>query len=381
MIEGMKTPLFIRPLTDDERRQIQAGFRSKDAFVLRRAQVLFASSRGERATAIAKQVGCHRQTVLNIIHGFNTAGLAVLEEGSSRPHQLRTTFPDETLEALRDLLHRSPRDFGLDTGIWTLSSAAQISFQLGLTPRLVSGESVRRALKRLGKNWKRAKHWITSPDSQYLQKKNARDRLMAWASTQPGWAIGFLDEVWWSRFALPSLNAWQSKDEPVRLVEQVWRKNDPDPKAFACYGVLWQQGPVTDPLRRQMSLRFVDGRPVSAITTTFLEWICTKLQEQGKRSWLLIWDNASWHYSKLVRTWIREHNQKVKQEHRGVRILPFFLPTKSPWLNPIEPKWVHAKKAVVEPNGLLTAKQLAERICAHFGCSYEPHLALVEKVS
>jgi len=104
------------------------------------------------------------------------------------------------------------------------------------------------------------------------------------------------------------------------------------------------------------------------------EWICTRLQEQGKRSWLLIWDNASWHYSKQVRTWIREHKQKVKRESKGVRILPFFLPTKSPWLNPIEPKWVHAKKAVVEPDGLLSAQQLAERICAHFGCSYEPPL-------
>jgi len=197
---------------------------------------------------------------------------------------------------------------------------------------------------------------------------------MAWASTQPGWVIGFLDEVWWSRFALPSLNVWQSTDEPVHLVEQVWQKNDPDPKAFACYGVLWQDGSVTSPVRHQMSLRFVDGRPISALTTQFLEWICTRLQEQDKRSWLLIWDNASWHYSKQVRTWIREHNQKVKQESKGVRILPFFLPTKSPWLNPIEPKWVHAKKVVVEPDGLLSAKLLAERICAHFGCSYEPPL-------
>jgi DDE superfamily endonuclease len=169
-------------------------------------------------------------------------------------------------------------------------------------------------------------------------KKNARDRLIAWCSQQPSWAIGFLDEVWWSRFALPALNAWQSKEEPVRLVEQVWQKHDPDPKAFACYGVLWQQGPVTAPLRHQMSLRFVDGRPVSAITTQFLEWICTRLQAAGKTCWVLIWDNASWHYSKLVRAWIREHNRQVKQESKGVRILPFFLPTKSPWLNPIERK-------------------------------------------
>jgi transposase len=198
---------------------------------------------------------------------------------------------------------------------------------------------------------------------------------------QPGWAIGFLDEVWWSRFALPTLNAWQSKDDPVHLVEQVWQKHDRDPKALACYGVLWQQGPAADPIRRVMSLRFVDGRPVSDITTQFLEWICTRLQAQGKTSWLLIWDNASWHYSKIVKNWIREHNSAVKQENKGVRILPFFLPTKSPWLNPIEPRWTHGKRAVVEPNGLLTAKELAERICAHFRCSYEAHLSIVEEAS
>jgi transposase len=205
--------------------------------------------------------------------------------------------------------------------------------------------------------------------------------LITWAGQQPGWAIGFLDEVWWSRFALPRLHAWQDREHPVRLVEQSWQTNDPDPKAFACYGVLWQQGPVDEPMRRQMSLRFVTGRPVSEITTQFLEWCCTRLQAQGKTAWLLIWDNASFHVSKMVRTWMREHNSQVKQEGKGVRILPCFLPTKSPWLNPIEPKWVHAKRAVVERDGLLSAKQLAERICTYFNCCYEPHLSIPEKVS
>src|SRR6266568_6805478 len=54
-------------------------------------------------------------------------------------------------------------------------------------------------------------------------KKNARDRLLAWASRQPKWAIGFGDEVWWSRFALPQAHAWQTQDQLVRLVEQPWR--------------------------------------------------------------------------------------------------------------------------------------------------------------
>ena len=83
----------------------------------------------------------------------------------------------------------------------------------------------------------------------------------------------------------------------------------------------------------------------------------------------------------MIHTWIREHHQQVKQMGTGVRILPFFLPTPSPWLNPIEPRWFHAKKAIVEPDDLLSDKQLAQRICAHFACSCEPHLDLVEKVS
>ncbi|WP_236601816.1 hypothetical protein [Ktedonobacter sp. SOSP1-52] len=83
----------------------------------------------------------------------------------------------------------------------------------------------------------------------------------------------------------------------------------------------------------------------------------------------------------MVRTWIRDHNLTVKQSHEGVRILPFQLPTQSPWLNSIEPKWVHGKRNVVERDGVLSAHQLASRVCAYYGCSYEPHLTLSEKVS
>jgi hypothetical protein len=36
---------------------------------------------------------------------------------------------------------------------------------------------------------------------------------------------------------------------------------------------------------------------------------------------------------------------------------------------------------MVELDGLLTAQQLAEGICAYFSCSYEPHLSLPEKVA
>src|SRR5258708_36705687 len=167
----MRTRMFARHLTEDEQHQVQAGLRSSDAFVMRRCQILRASARGERAPAIAHQLGCDDQTVRNVIHEFNASGLTVLQEGSSRPHRLHTAFSEEGAERLKDLLHRSPRDFGQERSTWTLELAAQVSFAQGIISQEVSDESVRRALKRLKTNWKRAKHWITSPDPQYLLKK------------------------------------------------------------------------------------------------------------------------------------------------------------------------------------------------------------------
>jgi len=201
---------------------------------------------------------------------------------------------------------------------------------------------------------------------------------MRLAATRPDWVLGCEDEVWWSRVSQPHVSAWTPTGRPLRLVEQSVAKHDPDPKALACYGLLVRQaGGVPD----RMWLRFVDGRPVSAITTQFLAWCAARLAALGKTALLLVWDNASWHGSREVRTWIQDHNRRVKHAGQGVRILPCFLPSKSPWLNPIEPKWTHGKRQVLAPDRLLAAPELESRVCDSFGCDHEPHLAIPEKVA
>jgi len=195
------------------------------------------------------------------------------------------------------------------------------------------------------------------------------------------WAIGFEDETWWSRLAMPSLHAWGESGQPLHLVQQSVAKGDSDPKALACYGLLVQSVHGDGRPLEEVWLRFVDGRPVGRTTTAFLEWSCSKLEELGKSALLLVWDNASWHISAQVRGWVREHNRQVKRSGKGVRIVSCFLPIKSPWLNPIEPHWIHGKRRVVEADDLLTAQELIDRVCAHFGCSHEEHLAVPENVS
>ena len=174
------------------------------------------------------------------------------------------------------------------------------------------------------------------------------------------------------------MHTWTPGERMLHWVEKALPPDDPEPKALACDGVLLRATPT---MPEQLWLRFATGQPVRALTLQFLAWCYDRLAALDKRALLLVWDHASWHTSQLVQTWLRAPNHHVKQTGGGVRVVACRLPSKSPWLNPIEPKWVHSKRKVVEPARLLTARELAERVCAALECPYEPHLSLMEKVA
>jgi transposase len=164
--------MYVRALNPEERAMLEAGLRSSDAFTLRRSQILLASSRGQRPKVIAANLGCVTQTVRNTIHAFEQKGVDCLKQESSRPKTVQAQFDQAKCEALRAILHKPPHVYGKKTSIWTLALAAEVCFEQGLTENLVSIETLRQALLRLGVGWQRAKHWITSPDPDYVKKKN-----------------------------------------------------------------------------------------------------------------------------------------------------------------------------------------------------------------
>ena len=178
--------------------------------------------------------------------------------------------------------------------------------------------------------------------------------------------LGFLDEVWWSRFSQPKVRTWEF-GKALRMVQREADKADKEPKAIACYGLLRKD-------TEQVKVRFLEDRPISEITISFLEWIIEELEKEEKKALFLIWDNATWHNSKKVCQWIKENNRKAKQMG-GVRIIRCQLPSKSPWLNPIEPHWMHGKKAICEPHGELTKEMIEQRVCEYFNSKQLPRLS------
>ena len=186
------------------------------------------------------------------------------------------------------------------------------------------------------------------------------------AEAQPDWAYSFQDQTWWSRFSHPDLHSWEQAGQYPTLVEQVYSNNDSDPKALAGYGLLvrWKNDKVQ--AKQKIWLRFVKGNPGSELTIKYLQWTCSKARQLRKRVLVMFWDHAPWHVSQTVIDWVHKHNREVKRAGAGVRLLICFLPKKSPWLNSIEPMWIHAKRKIVEPDGKLSAKEVVSRVSAVF---------------
>ncbi len=168
----MRQPIYVREISRKERKELEKGLRSSDGFTVRRCQILLSSADGNHSGQIMAQLHCNDQTVRNAIRDFHQKGLAALQPGSNRPHNIKYKIEPEAIEPLKELIHQSPREYGETVSFWTLSLVTKVAYQQKIIKQPVTSEAMRQALKRHGISWKRAKKWITSPDPAYELKKS-----------------------------------------------------------------------------------------------------------------------------------------------------------------------------------------------------------------
>ena len=206
---------------------------------------------------------------------------------------------------------------------WTLQGLADAIADRFDHVRMMSHEAVRRLLDRRGVCYRRAKEWLTSPDPLYTLRKSQRDRLLALARAAPDGAAVWLDESWFARWPYRYW-AWARKADPPRVAKR-W---DEEVDTTALFAALNDE-------TQQAFLRWADGQPNSERTIQFLEALMDHWSQIGKRFIVLFWDKASWHTSKRTTEWIRTYNRRAKQEGL-TRLIVCRLPTRSPWLMPLE---------------------------------------------
>lgn len=164
---------YARELTGEERKHLRRSLKSDNGFTVRRAQMILKSSdEGLKVDEIGEQLGCTGQTVREAIDAFHREGVKCLEAKKMGRKDDQRAFDDEAREMLRELIRRSPRDYGHESSLWTLNMLAETSVEEGLVQTPITGETVRTTLMAMGINWRRAKKRITSPDKHYERKKS-----------------------------------------------------------------------------------------------------------------------------------------------------------------------------------------------------------------
>ncbi len=165
--------LYVRPLTEEEYAEVNRGQKSSSGFTVRRSQmILLSAEEGLKAQAIGSRLGCTGQTVRAAIHAFQTEGTKSLYEKTHARQDDQRAVKAVDQERLREIIRRSPREFDYPRRLWSLKLLAQVSFQEGLTSRVVSAETMSDTLKRMTIDWRRVRKWITSPDPHYQRKKD-----------------------------------------------------------------------------------------------------------------------------------------------------------------------------------------------------------------
>jgi transposase len=169
---GMKA-LRVRDITPEERRGIEQGLKSASAFTVRRCQILLMSADEKlKPREIGERLRCSDQCVRDALRAFEQEGMACLTPKSRARHTPQATFDVNGRQWLTEIIKQSPRTFGYETSVWTLQLLAHMTQREGWSNSQVRPETVGRALRKAGINWRRAKHRITSPDDHYAVKKS-----------------------------------------------------------------------------------------------------------------------------------------------------------------------------------------------------------------
>lgn len=332
--------LFVRPLTDDERRVLQRLARTEAGRVSERMRMVLLSSRRYPVPQIAAIFERDEATVRTWLGRFEADGVDGLRD---RPRSGRPRTADAGAhKVIGQALDRAPTACGHLAGYWTVAMlVAHLATAHGIA---LSGATVRRVLHALGVRWRRPRHaWRPDPAARATMEHIA---ARIWA--RPTAAVPALDEC--DVHLLPVLRAmWMRQGQQARV---------PTPGANrkrAVFGALdLESGAWHDAVEaRKRAVEFV----------AFLERL---LAAYPDRPVLLVLDNASIHHAKAVTAWLADHPD--------IELLS--LPAYSGHeQNPVEKVWWRLKDEVAANRLHGSLEELVATVHAFFA-SFTPEDAL-----
>ena len=332
--------IFVRPLTDDERRVLQRLARSEVGRVSERMHMVLLSSRGYPVPQIAAIFDCDEATVRTWLGRFEAEGVDGLRD---RPRRGRPRTADAgARDAIGQALAQPPTACGYVAGYWTVAMlAAYLATAHGIA---LSRATVRRVLAALDYGWRRPRHALRHDP----EARAKMDHLAARVFALPTAAVLALDEC--DVHLLPVLRAmWLRRGQQARIPTPGGNRKRSVFGALDLATGAWHY--AVEPRKR--AVEFV----------AFLERVVAAYPD---RPVLLALDNASIHTAKTVRAWLADHP----------RVEVLYLPAYSGHEeNPVEKVWWRLKDKVAANRLHGSLEELVATVHAFFA-SFTPEDAL-----
>jgi len=300
--------------------------------ILRKIGVRAIIEKGFSPALVAEVIGISQSAVYNWLNRYDDGGYSALDTRSSPG---APCIIDDAMDwwLSYTVKHRTPEDFGYDTGLWTRDILAEIlNKEFGVT---VGGSTVSLHLGQMGlsyqKPWFRAKerdqkevdHFIddTFPRIQRLADKIDADILF---EDEAGISLQTHSGKTWGAVGSTPEVAVTGKHGGFNMLSTASAKGD---------------------LNFSISEAKINS-------DRFIEFLKQLLKVRVK-PFILILDNASFHHSKKVRDFVRSHRSSIRI---------YFLPRYSPEMNPDEQVWNYVKSKKLGRQSISLKRELKKKI-------------------
>ena len=228
-------------------------------------------------------------------------------------------FPPEQLGAWRELVRICPEVLGVMRSRWTLATLRQVESEWAA----YSLSGLWRLMQALKIKYKRGRHYVHSPDPEYITKRDAAQQCVTDARERPVEVVTYyLDEL--SFYRQPTVaQAWYPAGHAQPLARRSHRSD-------IYHRILGALNAVTGQVVFRMAKK------------TDVPFICRFLRELRH-----IHPHAD-KINVILDNWYRVHDHAdVQEAARQEGITLVYLPTYAPWLNPIEKLWRKAYQEVL----------------------------------
>jgi transposase len=296
---------------------------------------------------IAKKVERPLSDIRNWINAFNWYGLTGLNPPRKPYINGRKAALEQKRSRILEILHASPRSYGINRSNWSLPSLAAAYSHQHDEP--IGSSTVGRLLRKAGYTMKKARKVLSSPDPEYREKVDLV--LHTLQNLKQGELFFFVDELGPLRVKKYGGRAFVRKTDNYTLPQKQEHRG-----AITMAGAL-------NALTNQVTWVYGRSKDTSAMIA-LMEILFNQHRSASKL--YITWDAASWHRSNALVHWLDTFNEGTERSGEGPLIHLVPLPTSAQFLDVIEAVFSGMKKAVIHHSNYRSEEDMKIAISRHF---------------